>query len=52
MEAEQRPQFFYTLFYTQHLVFMTTYLTLAFVQLLLGKEFSSIKHLAELTCRD
>lgn len=51
MERTKTPVLFYTLFYTQHLVFMT-YLTLAFAQLLLVKEFSSIKHLAELRCGD
>lgn len=51
MERTKTPVLFYTLFYTQHLVFMT-YLTLAFTQLLLVKEFSSIKHLAELRCSD
>lgn len=50
MERTKTPVLFYTLFYTQHLVFMT-YLTLAFAQLLV-KEFSSIKHLAELRCSD
>lgn len=49
MERTKTPVLFYTLFYTQHLVFMT-YLTLAFAQLV--KEFSSIKHLAELRCGD